>query len=71
MGLMRCTANFGSATKLTQNAPEAAQAVIAPLDRTEQTDLAQAARDLAERRFSARTEADGINAVYRELSQRG
>ena len=69
---MRCTANSGSAAKPTQNAPEgAAEAAAALLDHAEQTDLAKAARDLAERRFSARAEADGIDAVYRELWQRG
>ncbi|NUH66219.1 glycosyltransferase family 4 protein [Sulfitobacter sp. S0837] len=55
-----------------QNAPEAAaEAAMALLDRAERTDLAQSARDLAEHRFSARAEADGIDAVYRELWQRG
>lgn len=55
-----------------QEAPEAAaEAALALLTRAEHPDLAEAAREVAERRFSARAEADGIDAVYQELWQRG
>lgn len=54
-----------------QEAPDAAaEAALALLAREDQTALAQAARDVAERRFSARAEAEGIEAVYRELWDR-
>jgi len=55
-----------------QAAPDAAaEAAMAMLAREDQTDLGQTARQVAENRFSARTEADGIEAVYRDLWKRG
>ena len=55
-----------------QEAPDAAaEAALSLLAREDQTTLTQAARDVAERLFSARAEADGIDAVYRDLWDRG
>lgn len=47
------------------NAQAAAQAALTLLSRSD--DIATAARDVAQTRFSARAEADGIDAVYQEL----
>ena len=56
---------------VAQEAPEAAaEAALALLARKDLPTLAQQARAWAESRFSARTEADGIEAVYSELWQR-
>lgn len=52
-------------------AEAAAQAALSLLEREDQTALSEAARHWAEHRFSARTEADGIEAVYNALWERG
>ena len=52
-------------------ADAAADAALALLARADLPDMAQQARAWAESRFSARAEADGIEAVYNALWQRG
>lgn len=47
--------------------PDAASAADAAADLLSRTDLAQAARHIAETRFSAVSEADGVDAVYQSL----
>ncbi len=61
-------------TVVPHNAPDAAaEAAAALLARADEADqaagLAQAARAVAQDRFSARAEADGIDAVYQDLWQ--
>ena len=52
-------------------AEAAAQAALSLLEREDQAALSEAARHWAEQRFSARAEADGIEAVYNALWERG